>query len=512
MSFNWLGSQADTTKTVVLKPMITARLGRPAMRYLLTLLMLALFSEPAAVAQENSQKTILKKGDGAKDETNQALRILQQKKPEYLKLIAPLTDLTAPATSFDGPRATPLSPVKPLVKNATDKGMGPRIALKPSRKTASEESAASENSENAIEDTESSIDLAPAPLTLVEPEPLLDYLGTPMNVAELGELRDQIRRTLIYYYKRPEAVNSRSPWGVMHSLIGYGVDTNLQAGREQVNAIGWLCWNGNCRGQRLLRLSNGNLAVNVGPGVQGHTGQFLSMLAQSYVPSEFEIRIQGKSFTVDDLIAYEQATCRPRTELTFKLIGLSHYLPSDAEWVSNDGQKWSIARLIEEEIAQPVVGAACGGTHRLMGLTYAVKNRVDEGKPLDGEWKRAERFLEDFQKYTIGLQNPDGSFSTKWFERREARTDSQRRVQTTGHILEWLTCNLPEEHLTSPEIVKAAAYLSNLMYRERGNDWKIGPKGHAIHALNLYDQKVFNARVGMGGPRMDWNSVESLQR
>ena len=186
MSFNWLGSQADTTKTVVLKPMITARLGRPAMRYLLTLLMLALFSEPAAVAQENSQKTILKKGDGAKDETNQALRILQQKKPEYLKLIAPLTDLTAPATSFDGPRATPLSPVKPLVKNATDKGMGPRIALKPSRKTASEESAASENSENAIEDTESSIDLAPAPLTLVEPEPLLDYLGTPMNVAELG--------------------------------------------------------------------------------------------------------------------------------------------------------------------------------------------------------------------------------------------------------------------------------------------------------------------------------------
>ena len=276
--------------------------------------------------------------------------------------------------------------------------------------------------------------------------------------------------------------------------------------------FGWLCWNGNCRGHRLLRLSNGNLAVNVGPGVQGHTGQFLSMLAQSYVPSEFEIRIQGKSFTVDDLIAYEQATCRPRTELTFKLIGLSHYLPSDAEWVRNDGQKWSIARLIEEEIAQPVVGAACGGTHRLMGLTYAVKNRVDEGKPLDGEWKRAERFIEDFQKYTIGLQNPDGSFSTKWFERREARTDSQRRVQTTGHILEWLTCNLPEEHLTSPEIVKAAAYLSNLMYRERGTDWKIGPKGHAIHALNLYDQKVFNARVGMGGPRMDWNSVESLQR
>ena len=236
------------------------------------------------------------------------------------------------------------------------------------------------------------------------------------------------------------------------------------------------------------------------------------MLAQSRVPRDFEIRVGGKSFTVEDLIAYEQATCRPKTELTFKLIGLSHYLPSDAEWTSNDGQAWSISRLIKEELAQPVIGAACGGSHRLMGLSYAVEKRLKDGLPLDGEFKRAHIFLDDFQKYTLGLQNPDGSFSTQWFERREARTDSQRRVQTTGHMLEWLVYILPEDQLRSPEIVKTVNYLANLMYQERKTEWEIGPKGHAIHALNMYDQKVFGARVGQGGPRMKWEENSTVQR
>lgn len=432
--------------------------------------------------------------------------------PKYLELIAPLTNLNPPkkesgallrlavknedaAVVTEGERVAEVIRVDASDANDLDTA---EAVTTDDKKTIE---GALDNAADKAEDTRPT-----------EIESNYDYLGSPMNVAELGELRDHLRRTLIYYHERPESANTRSPWGIMHALIGFGVDTQIGAGRENVNAIGWLCWNGSCRGQRLFKLSNNEMSVNVGPGVQGHTGQFLSMLAQSRVPEDFEIRIQGKVFTVADLIAYEQATCRPRTELTFKLIGLSHYLPSDAEWTSNDGQKWNIPRLIQEELAQPVVGAACGGTHRLMGLTYAVKNRIDEGKPIDGQFQRAHLFLEDFQKYTLGLQNPDGSFSTKWFERREARTDSQRRVQTTGHILEWLICTLPEDQLTSPEVVKAVAYLSNLMYRERGTDWNIGPKGHAIHALNLYDQKVFGAKIGQGGPKMRWEEAETVQR
>ena len=477
-----------------------------------TVLLPMLFVSSTTLAQETGSAQASNSKDKSVGGPVSATNLLEQEVPRYLELIAPLTNLNPPPKSTE-------TPFRLVVKNDEDAVVGKGDPVTKVARLNTSDASSSDAAEAMTADdkktTEGALDEAAAKVEAARPTEIksnIDYLGDPMEVSELGELRNHLRRTLIHYYERPESANTRSPWGIMHSLIGFGVDTEIGAGREKVNAIGWLCWNGSCRGQRLFKLTKDGMSVNVGPGVQGHTGQFLSMLAQSRVPEDFEIRIQGKSFTVADLIAYEQATCRPRTELTFKLIGLSHYLPSDAEWTSNDGQKWSISRLIEEELAQPVIGAACGGTHRLMGLTYAVKNRVDDGKPVDGQFHRAELFLEDFQKYTVGLQNPDGSFSTKWFERREARTDSQRRVQTTGHILEWLICNLPEDQLTSPEVVKAVAYLSNLMYRERGTDWNIGPKGHAIHALNLYDQKVFGAEMGQGGPRMSWKEAETIQR
>ena len=85
--------------------------------------------------------------------------------------------------------------------------------------------------------------------------------------------------------------------------------------------------------------------------------------------------------TINDLIEREQRTCYPRTELTFKLIGLNHYLPSDATWVNDQGMAWDLPRLVSEEIRQPVRGACCGGTHRLIGLSVAYKKREQLGNP-----------------------------------------------------------------------------------------------------------------------------------
>jgi len=337
-----------------------------------------------------------------------------------------------------------------------------------------------------------------------EPELSYEFLGAPVPRERLDDLRQRVRRTLMHYHQRHESANEYSPWGIMHALIAYGVDTTVIADGKKVNAIGWLAWNGRCRGQQLMASRNGELVMNVGPGLQGHEGQFLAMLAQSYVPADYELRIGNLRLTVQDLIEYEQRTCRPKTELTFKLIAFAHYLPSDASWKSDDGQDWTIERLIREEIDQPVIGAACGGTHRLMGLSYAIRYRRSEGKSIDGEWARAARYVNDFQQHAIGLRNPDGSFSTKWLERREARDDDQRRIQTTGHILEWLVYSLPEEQLRSPEVVRTVGYLNDLLWNERSTKWEIGPKGHALHALNLYDQRVFGARIGQGGPRLEW--------
>ncbi len=313
---------------------------------------------------------------------------------------------------------------------------------------------------------------------------------------QMLRLRDRIRSCLMYYYQRPENIAQRSPWGIMHSLIAFGVDTEILAGNQRVNAIGWLCYNRPCRGMQLLHLEDGYVTPRNGPGYQGHEGQLLSMLALSRVKSTYPMRVEGKLFTVEDLIEYEKWTCRPRTELTFKLIGLSHYLPSDATWESKWGEQWSIPRLIREELTQPINGSTCGGTHRLIGYSMAVKVRQKRGEPIDGQWLRAEKYVDAYHKYVIKLQNRDGSFSTSWLKQRDSSGEIDRRIQTTGHILEWLAFSLPEDELTDPRIVAAVNYLNNAMLSNRARQWEIGPRGHALCALALYNERVFGDKPG----------------
>ena len=175
----------------------------------------------------------------------------------------------------------------------------------------------------------------------------------------------------------------------MHEIIAYGVDAQLYRdgpGGPKVNAIGWLCYNGSCKGEQMLYLDRGQMVARKGPGVQGHYGQFLAILAQSRLPIDYPMLISGKTFTIGDLVEHEKLDCQAGEELTFKLIGLMHYLDSDATWTSRYGEAWSIPRLITEELQQPIRGAACGGTHRLMGFSYAVNKRIQRGKPVTGEF------------------------------------------------------------------------------------------------------------------------------
>lgn len=328
-----------------------------------------------------------------------------------------------------------------------------------------------------------------APASLTPPSPVL----TP----ELEALKLELRRCLAYYYFRPENVAIRSPWGAMHAMLAYGVDSKLIVGDQQVNAIGYLCYNGVCNGQQLFSLSpDGRLQAQIGPGVQGHAGQFLAMLAQSRVRPDYPIRVGNRLFTVADLIEHEKETCRPASELTFKLIALVHYLPSDARWRSNDGQWWDIPRLIKEELAQPIVGAACGGTHRMTGFSYAVRKREARGEPLDGQWLRAKKFVDDFHEYAFKLQNPDGSFSTEWFAGRADFGPVSRRLETTGHITEWLAFSLSPEQLVEPRMVHSVTYLTRLLWENRQEKWGIGPLGHGLHALAIYDERVFGGQPG----------------
>lgn len=312
--------------------------------------------------------------------------------------------------------------------------------------------------------------------------------------SDLVVLRDKVRRVLKHYQGRTINTRDNNCWEVMHWIIAYGVNSHIRSGGPRgaaVNSIGWLCYGNRCAGQALVNLEQGRIAAAKGPRVQGHHGQFLAILAQSKVMKNYPMRAGNRNFTVADLIETEKLGCEEGIELTFKLIALAHYLDLNETWRNRAGQDWSVSRLVREEIKAPIRGAACGGTHRLMGLSYAVHERRKRGQPIDGQFRRAEKYINDFHTYTFAHQNSDGSFSTEWFKGRGTRSDLDRRLQTTGHILEWMAYSAPAEMLRDPRLVKAVDYLSGILATQPDRAWSLGPLGHGLHALALYDERVF---------------------
>ena len=308
-------------------------------------------------------------------------------------------------------------------------------------------------------------------------------------------LRDKVDKALTMYYPRHQNTRDNNPWEVMHAIIAYGVDTQIfkgGPGGEKVNAIGWMCSNHPCAGQQMLFVNNGKIDARRGVGVQGHAGQLLAILAQSHLKNDYPLYVQTKGFTLADLIEHEKETCVAGEELTFKLIALSHYLDSDATWITRDGQEWSIQRLVREELKQPIRGAACGGTHRLMGISYSISKRIQRGKPIVDEYVRAQTFIQGYHRYTFSLQNPDGSFSTEWFTRRGDSPEVDRRIKTSGHILEWISFSLSDEELRDPRMVKAVDYVATILLANDKHTWEIGPLGHGLHALAIYNSRMFN--------------------
>jgi hypothetical protein len=325
-----------------------------------------------------------------------------------------------------------------------------------------------------------------------------EWSEPPVRISrQMAALKPRVDNVLRFYRGRPLNTVDDSAWSIMHSFLGYGLDAPLAVGNargRRTNAVTWMCANNPCAGRSLLYLNQGSIKGIQGPGFEGHPGQFLAMLAQIGVSKDHPLRVQGQDFTVEDLLRSEQLGCAANVELTFKLIATSHYLESDAQWTNDRGEVWDIPKLLRIELSQPVNGAACGGTHRIMACSYALRMRRLNGKPIDGAYATAEKYVRDYQRYAFSLQNRDGSFSSDWFKRRTSWGDENRQLQTTGHILEWLVFSLPHDELSDPRIVRSVDFLSGLMWRHRYLDWEVGPRGHALRALSLYQQRVFEER------------------
>lgn len=314
------------------------------------------------------------------------------------------------------------------------------------------------------------------------------------------EMSDSIRVVLDKYYDHPPNTRDDSPWRLLHWSIAYGIDAQVRMGGptgKQVSAIGWLCENRPSAGVRLASLAGNDLQLPIAGGKQGHPGQFLAMLAQSQIQRDFGIRVDNRRLTVADLVEHEKQTCRSGAELTFKLIGIANYGNSEDVWHNSAGEEWSVRRLLEEELRQPINSRiTCGGTHRLFALSYALHCRQNETRPVDGPWERAQRRIDEYQVRAFQLQNNDGSFSTAWFDGKEHSTNARKRLATSGHVMEWLAYSLPDEYLQDERFENGLRFVTNLLATNQvsSSDW--GALTHALHALAIYEHRVIGSQPG----------------
>jgi hypothetical protein len=328
------------------------------------------------------------------------------------------------------------------------------------------------------------------------PLPKVKIRLTPGQAA----LRDQARQTLANFRSQPFGTRQNTPGEIMDYCLPYGCDTEISlydaSGERRVNGITCLCWNYPGGGFEPLTINDGRIAARLGFGAQSQPSQLLATLAFARVQAKYPMRVENAVRTVADLVESEKLACRAGADLSLKLVGLSFYA-EDASWKNDLGEEWSVERIVREELNRPVLSEADRGLNRLMGLAYANYRREKRNLPLDGQYARAEKYLDDFHRFAFNLQNPDGSWGY-FLSARGANKNPAAQLRSTAFVLEWLAFSLPEEQLGDARV---AASVGNLVQglnsqRNRGSAANLPAReinaiAHALHALAIYDERFY---------------------
>lgn len=300
--------------------------------------------------------------------------------------------------------------------------------------------------------------------------------------------------------KRKLSTDVHGAWQVLHGILAYGNEFPLQTLSGVGPALPYLLTGGDLGGWTFVpgeKLANGRIGLRavLEPGGyigQGHADQWFAILAQCDLALEDTVTVQGKTYAMKDFLAQTQrdVSNNLEDEWSWTIIGLTHYLPTSTTWTANDGDMWSIDRLVSNEIRQSLEGSTCGGTHRLIGVSMALNKRKAEGAPITSTWRAADELISRAVATTKQYQNGDGSFSTNYFSRPGISSDSAKLLSTTGHTLEFLALTLSPDQLREPWVVRSVERLCQLLNDAEELPLECGALYHAAHGLAVYRDRT----------------------
>jgi len=297
---------------------------------------------------------------------------------------------------------------------------------------------------------------------------------------------DSTRRRLL-------AVETNSPWQIMHGLLALRREFQLKKGDQVISGMDWVSSGPSYEGESWFeRTQHGGRAHPYSRpwAFEGHANQFLAVLSMSALPVDHQFQTPTGPITIADMVEHAQKVVNVKDEPTWTLWALSRYLPPDAAWRNVAGEPWSIERLVAIQAAKPLKGSACGGTHGLFAVAHARNVYLRNGKPLRGVWLDAEYKIRRHINIARVQQNSNGMLSSNFFRGREYKQDFNKRMASAGHILEFLMIALPQDELKEPWVRRAIKSTSEDLLRNRKAFVKCSPLYHAVNALNIYLDRV----------------------
>lgn len=316
----------------------------------------------------------------------------------------------------------------------------------------------------------------------------------PAAASDDEALKRRLDRLIEVNCRRHMSPQVNNAWQIIHGMLAYGYDLELNEGGKLVPGIEWLFGGGQMRGWQLVPGTKGLKDIE-DPGSksgEGHDDQWLGYFAQCGVPLDAVIKVQSQDFTVKDLVTQAQWDVHEGMEATWTLMAFGVYLPLDAKWQARDGGEWSIERLLEMECAQDLAMSTCGGTHRMYGIASVVNRRIAEGGALDGAWLVADQKIKQAIEDAKATRQPDGGFSTSFFSRSSNSPDIGLRINTTGHVLEFVCLASTDAQVREPWVRNSVVFLCDLLEQTEDVPVECGGLYHAVHGLMLYRMRCFS--------------------
>ena len=301
-----------------------------------------------------------------------------------------------------------------------------------------------------------------------------------------------------------EAVNTTSrrllssdqhtPWQMMHALLGLRQEFHILHQQQEVNGLEWMAQGQFFNGDAWFEKTQyGGRAhpYSVPYAFEGHANQMLAVLSMCGLEKDHQFQTATGPISIADMVEHAKATCdTKKDEPTWTLWALSRYLPPDAVWRNQNGDVCSIELLVADQTKRPLKGAACGGTHGLFALAHARNVYLQEGKPLRGVWLQAENKLRYYINTARRLQNPNGTLSSNYLRTRTYSPDFNKRMASSGHVLEFLMLALPQRELNQRWVRRAIETTARDLLNNRKEYVKCSPLYHSVNALNIYLDRV----------------------